>query len=482
MRDLRPVVLVTGVLLVGLGAAMLAPMIADLLAGSPDWRAFAGAAIACGFFGSAMAISARGPVKSMSVRAAFLMTVFSWLALTAFAAIPFLFARIGLSLSDAFFEAMSGLTTTGATVITGLDTKPPGVLLWRAILQWIGGVGVVVTAIAILPLLQIGGMQLFRTESSDASDKILPRAGEIAGLISTIYLTLTIACAAVYAALGMPAFDAVAHAMTTIATGGFSTSDGSMGTFMVHGADIAAVVFMLSAALPFSVYMLAMRGDLAAFWRDGQVRSFLILVVTLVAIMTLYLAWSDRYSDGPALRYAAFNVVSILTGTGYATTAYDAWGPFAVAFFFCIMFIGGCAGSTTCAIKIFRFQVAFVALRAFINEMIRPHNVAPMRYNNRPLPESAVYSVLSFFFLFFAVFAVTALLLAAMGEDMTTAVSAAATAVANVGPGLGSNVGPGGNFASLSPGAKWVLSAAMLIGRLEILTVLVLFAPGFWRS
>ncbi|MGD2133291.1 MAG: TrkH family potassium uptake protein [Maricaulaceae bacterium] len=482
MRDLRPAVLVIGVLLIGLGVAMLAPMIADILAESPDWRSFAGAGALCAFFGGCMSIAARGPVETLSIRSAFLMTTLSWVVLAAFAAIPFLASRIGLSVGDAFFEAMSGLTTTGATVITVLDTKPPGLLLWRAILQWIGGVGIVVTAIAILPLLQVGGMQLFRLESSDASDKVLPRAGEIAGLIGIIYIALTLLCAVTYRALGMPAFEAIAHAMTTISTGGFSTSDGSMGTFMRHGADFAATFFMIAAALPFSIYMLATRGRLMASLRDSQARAFLAITGTLILVMTVYLVVSGRHGEGDALRLAAFNVVSVLTGTGYATTDYGDWGPFAVAAFFCMMFLGGCAGSTSCGIKVFRIQVAVTALRAFLDEMMRPHHVAPMRYNQRPLPQTAVYSVLSFLFLFFGGFTVCALSLALLGVEPTTALSAAAASISNVGPGLGGMVGPAGNYLGLPEEAKWILSITMLAGRLEILSVLVLFTPTFWRS
>ncbi|MCG8442895.1 MAG: TrkH family potassium uptake protein [Caulobacterales bacterium] len=483
MRELQPVLVVTGIMLVGLAAFMFPPMLLDYYAGQTTWLAFAWASGAAAFTGGALSITARGRIEQLSVRAAFVLTVVSWLTLTAFAAIPFALAGLGLTLADAFFEAMSGLTTTGSTVIRGLDTKPQGLLLWRAILQWIGGVGIVVTAIAVLPMLGVGGMQLFRLESSDASEKLLPRATQIAGLIAVIYLVLTVICAAVYALLGLSPFHAIAHATTTIATGGFSTSDGSMGTYMQNGADIAAIVFMLAGSLPFGLYMLALRGDMRGVLRDSQAQTFLVLVLVLVAAMTTYLVLNPvPATEGRELRMAAFNVVSILTGTGYATTDYVQWGPFAIAFFFCLTFVGGCAGSTSCGLKIFRFQVAAIALRAYLTEMIRPHHVAPYRYNRRKLTDETVYSVLSFFFLFLATFAALALALAALGLDTVTALSAAATAVANVGPGLGDRIGPAGVFADLPDAAKWLLALGMLIGRLEVFTVLVLFAPSFWRD
>lgn len=482
MRDLRPVVLVTGVLLLGLGAAMLAPMTADLQAGSPDWRAFAGAAIACGFFGGAMAISARGPVEQMSVRATFVMTTFSWVALTAFAAIPLYFANIGLTVTDAVFESISGITTTGATVITGLDTKPPGVLLWRAILQWLGGIGIVVTALAILPALSVGGMQLFRSEWFDPSGKIMPRASQIAGSLGAVYLIVTLACIACYMALDVDAFHAVCLAMTTISTGGFANSDGSFTTYAHTGADIAATVFMVIGGMPFAMLVLAMRGRVRALLEDQQLRGYLGALIVFVGGYMIYLMVNDHFSAGDALRRSAFNVVSIMTGTGFAYGDYQTWGALSIPFFFCLMFVGGCAGSTSCSIKIFRFQVAFAALGGFLAEMTQPHKLSPLQYNNRPVPANAVRSVLTFIFLFLTAYATAALLLSATGLDPTTALSGAATAIANVGPGLGDLIGPSGNFSTINAEAKWVLAAAMLVGRLEILTVFVLFTPGLWRS
>ncbi len=521
MSEYRPVVLVTGFLLIGLAGAMLPPMVLDILDDEPEWRAFAWSALICAVAGTAMALAARGRVEMLTVRGAFVLTVASWLALAAFAALPFLLSG-DFGLEDSFFEAMSGLTTTGATMMTGLDFEDEGILLWRAILQWIGGVGIVVTAIALLPLLRIGGMQLFRLESSDQSEKVVPRAPQLAAMIGGVYLGLTLACAAIYALLGMSAFDSIAHAMTTVATGGFSTSDASMGAFTGYGADIAAIFFMIAGASPFAAYVLALRGEWRGALGDPQLRGFLIVVAILIGVMTLYLMshgvlvaaapsvaapgeplacppgasvsvssagelrCERDLETGALFRLAAFNVVSILTGTGYATADFAGrdmlWGPFAFAFFFTIMFVGGCAGSTACGIKIFRFQVLLIALRGYLSSMTRPHSVAPLRYAGRELPAQTIYSVLNFIFLFILSFAALAMAMAAFGLDTVTALSAAATAICNVGPGLGPVVGPAGNFANLPDAAKLVLAFGMLVGRLEALTVLVLFAPRFWRS
>jgi trk system potassium uptake protein TrkH len=479
---LRPILFVIGIMVAALSAAMLAPAIMDALAGADQSaRAFFISAQIGIFFGAALALINRGPVEGVTPRTALLLTVGAWLALCVFAALPLRLSGEMNSWTDAVFEAVSGLTTTGSTVVGELDTRPPGFLMWRAILQWIGGIGIIVTAMAFWPLLGIGGMQLFKLESSDASEKLLPRATQIAAAISIIYLALTAICAFAYMAVGMSGFDALAHAMTTVATGGYSTSDDSLGAFAGQGADLVALAFMLLASLPFGVYLLAARGKTAAIWGDPQVRGFFTVIILAVVAMTAGLALTDAHGEGDALRLAAFNVVSIITGTGYATTDYAAWGPAAEAAFFVFMFIGGCAGSTTCSIKIFRYQIAGAALRKHMASLVRPSAITPMRYNNKRVPDGVLHSVLGFFFVFFAVFVLSAALLSAMDMDLKTALSAAATSLANVGPGLG-EVGPSGTFAGLEEPAKWVLIANMIIGRLEVLTVLVLLTPRFWRA
>ncbi|WP_409432482.1 TrkH family potassium uptake protein [Litorimonas sp. RW-G-Af-16] len=483
MPDLRPVFFVIGLMTAALGVAMFIPMFVDLAYAARSWKAFGFAGLMTTLLGAALALGTYTPKPDLRARGAFVLTVFAWVTLSIVSAIPFLMDPLKLSVTDALFEATSGITTTGSTVLTGLDDLPKGILLWRAILQWIGGVGIVVTAMAVLPMLKVGGMQLFRLESSDMGEKILPRAASLALGISLIYLVLTALCAAGYVLTGMSGFDAIAHAMTTVATGGYSTSDASMGGFMDNGADLVCIAFMLAGGLPFGVYLLmATRGQFSAPLKDPQVRAFLVVMSALIAVMTLALFLSDQMSFTRGLRLAAFNTVSIVTGTGYATADYNLWGTFAVSAFFGFMFIGGCAGSTACSIKIFRYQVAFEALRAYLVRMPRNHAVTPLRYGGAPLPESVVYSVMSYFFVFFGCFIIVAILLSLIGLDPITAWSGAGSAIANVGPGLGDTIGPAGTYQSLPSSAKWVLLITMIVGRLEIVTALVLLTPSFWRT
>jgi trk system potassium uptake protein TrkH len=482
LADLRAVLLVIGLLLIVLGAAMLAPLVADLVTGHRDWRAFAIGASLTLFAGVALTLGARGAAPGMTMRGALLLTAGSWLVLCGFASIPFYVGELDLSAADAFFEATSGLTTTGATVLTGLDSMPKGVLLWRAILHWIGGVGIIVMALAILPMLRVGGMQLFQLESSDTSEKLLPRAREIAASIAAVYVTLSVACAIAYMVTGMGPFDAVAHAMATVSTGGFSTSDRSMGAFTEYGADIVCVAFMILGALPFALYVLAVRGRPGRFLRDAQVRLFLGLLLGLTAALTLYLWVVDIHHPATGLRLAVFNIVSIVTTTGFATADYSLWGAPAVALFFAVTFLGGCAGSTSGAIKTFRIHIAALALRSYVLSMTRPHITHRPHYNGRPVTDAEVFSVLSFLFVFFATFTALAIYLSLLGLDLETAISGAATAISNVGPGLGPIIGPAGSFQPLPDAAKWAIALTFIVGRLEVVTVLVLLTPGFWRG
>lgn len=487
MPDLRPVFFVIGLMSAALGLLMFVPMLVDLGYDDRSWQAFAISGVIVTLIGGALATTTYTPKPDLRARGAFILTVFSWIVLAVLASIPFMLDPIRLSFTDALFEATSGITTTGATIMTGLDDMPKGILLWRAILQWIGGVGIIVTAMAVLPMLGVGGMQLFRLESSDVGEKILPRAQSIAMTIAFVYLALTVSCAAAYMLTGMSVFNAIAHAMTTIATGGYSTSDASMGGFMDDGADIVGMMFMMLGALPFGVYMLMVRrGELGAPLRDSQVRAF-VSVICLLSLLVMVALINSGALDAErgwlhSLRLSAFNTISIVTGTGYATADYMQWGAMAVGAFFFFMFIGGCAGSTACSIKIFRYQVAFEALRAYLFKMPRPNAVSPMRYAGRPLPDTIVYSVLGYFFVFFIVVSVTASLLSAIGLDPLTAWSGAGSAVANVGPGLGDMIGPSGTYQDLPSPAKWVLLTAMIIGRLEIITALVIITPSFWRA
>ena len=484
MVDLRPIAMVVGIVLLIIAAAMLPPMLVDLAEGHPDWQVFFLSAGLTAFIGLSLVLMTRGsvPTAELTVRQGFLLTTLIWFTTTVFAAVPLYYSSLDLGSADAFFEAMSGITTTGSTVISGLDDAPGGILLWRAMLQWLGGIGIIVMGIAILPMLSIGGMQLFRTESTDSSEKILPRAGQIATSIAGIYLAISAACATIYWLFGMSAFDAIVHAMTTVATGGYSTHDDSIGHFGSAAIEWTAIAFMIIGGIPFVLYIQAMRGRSFAFWQDDQVRWFLGIIAGGTALFVVWLYQTSAMAGHDAARHAAFSTISLLTGTGFTSTDFGAWGTFAIGLAFFLMCVGGCSGSTTGGIKVFRFAVIYQIARVQVLRLLQPSGVFRPFYNGEPVSDQTAISILGFIFVFALSFAVLALLLGFLGLDYLTAMSAAVTAVANVGPGLGPEIGPAGNFAGLPDAAKWLLAAGMLLGRLELFTVLVLFAPAYWRN
>ncbi len=426
-----------------------------------------------------MSNHSRAPFQ-MSVRQGFMITALSWLLISLFGAIPFWFSTLDLSFTDALFESISGITTTGSTIIVGLDTAPPGILIWRALLQWLGGIGIIVMALSILPLLKVGGMQLFKTESSE-NEKALPRARELATMICIIYLALTFLCCMAYYSVGMEMFDAIAHAMTTIATGGFSTRDASLGAFSGTYADMVAVLFILTSAIPFVLYLKAIRGKPLLLVKDGQVRTFLGVIAIMTLFISFHLVGTLDISLSDSLRTTLFNVVTIITGTGYSNANFNAGSPLLIVLFFVMMFIGGCAGSTTCSVKIFRYQILFSTIKHQIQKLTHPHGVFIIRYNGQAISDDVPVSVIGFVCLYFLSFAGIAFLLLLTGLDILTALSGAATSISNVGPGLGDIIGPSGTFQPLSNASKWILSVGMLLGRLELFTLFILFSPRFWR-
>lgn len=482
MLDFRPVGYVIGLLVVILGAMMVFPFLADLLEARGEWPVFLQSGAITMLAGALLALSCgTGNHEGLTIQQTFLLTTFVWVALPIFGALPLMLGVTDLSFTDAFFEAMSGLTTTGSTVISGLDDLPKGLLLWRGILQWLGGIGIIVVAMVFLPELRVGGMQIFKSESFDTFGKILPRAQAIAKQISLIYVGLTLICMLVYLVLGMGGFDALVHAMTTIATGGFANYDASFGAFS-GAAEYAASVFMILAALPFVRYVQLVNGQTTPMFRDSQIRAFLgtLGILVFVAAGVLYVGFPH---DGElALRQALFNITSIMSGTGYASADYMQWGSFLVMVFFFVGMIGGCAGSTACSVKIFRYQLLFASIRVQIQRIRSPHGIFVPRFEGRTVGPDVLSSVISFFMFFVVTMGIVAWALALTGLDFVTAVSGAATAIANVGPGLGSTIGPSGNFASLNDGAKWILSGAMLIGRLELMAVYAILTVRFWRA
>ncbi len=479
--DFRPILFVNGILLSILGASMTVPMLTDVYFGNEDWQVFALCILFTVFFGGILTISNHSSEHfQMSVRQGFLITATSWLSISIFGSLPLWFSSLNLSFTDSLFESIAGITTTGSTIIVGLDAAPPGILIWRAILQWLGGIGIIVMALSILPLLKVGGMQLFKTESSE-NEKALPRARKFATMICLIYLAMTFLCFLSYQFVGMGSFDAIAHAMTTIATGGFSTRDDSMGAFAGTGADMVAVVFILMSALPFVLYLKAIRGKPYLLFRDSQVKVFFSFVAVFTLFVSFHLASVLEIPFIESLQTSVFGVVTIMTGTGYTNADFSAWSPTLTVIFFLLMFIGGCAGSTTCSIKIFRYQILFSTIKHQIQKLTHPHRVFITRYNGQAISDDVPLSVMGFVCLYFLSFAVIAFLLLLTGLDMVTALSGAATSISNVGPGLGPIIGPSGTFQPLSDTAKWILSVGMLLGRLELFTLFILFSPRFWR-
>ena len=482
MLDIRPVGYVIGLMVMTLGLAMLLPMLVDIAEGLGHWPVFAESAILTILVGGLVALSCRNGVREgLTIQQTFLLTTGVWLALPIFGALPFIFGATEARVVDAFFEAMSGLTTTGSTVLSGLDGLPKGLLLWRGLMQWLGGVGIIVVAMVFLPELRVGGMQIFRSEGFDTDGKILPRATAISSQISVIYLSLTLACVTTYLLLGMNPFDATVHALTTVSTGGFSNYDASFGTFS-GPAEYAAVVFMILAALPFVRYVQLVNGNAKPLWRDTQVHAFLMTIAVLVLAAIVVLTWNSPDPWEQAIRKALFNITSIISGTGYASANYMTWGNFLVSVFFFIGLIGGCAGSTACSVKIFRYQLLFSSIKAQLRRIRSPHGVFPPRYQGRQIDDDVLNSVMTFFMFFVVTLGLVAVLLGLTGLDFTTSVSGAAAALANIGPGLGDIIGPSGNFASLNDTAKWILAFAMLIGRLELLAVFAIFTLSFWRA
>lgn len=482
MFDVRPAIYVIGLLVVALGATMIVPMAMDIYDGNGQWWVFGLSGLLTVLAGGTVSLACSNSNSGgLTIQQTFILTTGVWVVLPVFGALPFWIGQTDARLVDGFFEAMSALTTTGSTVFSGLSELPRGILLWRGLMQWFGGIGIIVVAMVFLPVLRVGGMHLFRTEGFDTMGKILPQAAQIARSIWSIYLGLTVACFVAYAVAGLGLFDALVHAMTTIATGGFANYDSSFGQ-LGAGAEYVAVVFMLAAALPFVRYVQLLGGSAGPLLHDTQIRVFFMIVLSVIAILFLW-NWAFVTSDiERSFRKSLFNGVSILTGTGYASDNYGRWGDFPVTLFFMIGLVGGCAGSTTCSIKVFRFQLLFASVSAQIRRLHSPNGVFTPKYNRRTVPDDVMSSVMAFFMFFLLSLAVLSVALGMTGLDTITSISGAATALANVGPGLGAEIGPAGNFGGLNDMAKWLLALGMLIGRLELMAVFVLFTANFWRQ
>ena len=482
MTSNKTVFFIIGILLIILGFFMLVPYGVQIFY-KEDSHSFLSSSFITILIGTLFVLANLQDKYELNLKQTFLFSTFTWIAVALFGSIPFILSDLNFSLSDSFFESMSGITTTGSTVITNLDDSPKSILMWRAIMQWLGGVGIIVMAITVLPLLKVGGMQLFKIESSDKPEKILPRATQVAFIIISTYLILTLFCAFFYKILGMGPFDSIAHAMTTIATGGFSTHNESIGFFKNSSIEIVAIIFIILGSIPFISYLKFIKGNKKIFFQDMQIKGLVYLFIFSTFIMFLYLLFNNSNNLLiEKIRIASFNVVSILSGTGYVTNDFSLWGKFPLIFFLFLMFIGGCAGSTACGIKIFRFQLLFLFINNQIKKIIYPNSVFILKYNNQKITDDYMNSVITFIFAYLFIFILIAMLLSVTGLDFLSSISGAATSISNVGPGLGELIGPNGNFKSVPEVSKWILAFGMLLGRLELFAVLILFFPSFWRN
>ena len=481
MPNYKTVFFTLGILQIILGISMMIPIIFQLIFQELD-SSFIGAGIITIVFGVLFSLSNLDHQKKLNLQQAFLLTALSWVSIAVFGSLPFIFSELELSVTDAFFESMSGITTTGSTIITNLDNSPKSILVWRAILQWLGGIGIIVMAITLMPIMNVGGMQLFKITSNDASEKILPKSKQISQRLIIIYSILTLMCATFYKIFGMSYFDSLTHSMTTIATGGFSNYNESIGYFQSASIEITAIIFIILGSIPFISYIKFLSGNKKIFISDSQIKSFLKIIILSIIILSIYLIFKNESISIKIFRQVTFNVVSILTGTGYVTHEFDDWGSFPLIFFLILMFIGGCAGSTACGIKIFRIQILGIFLINQLKKIIYPRGIFVNKYDNNNVDDKFMSSIISFIYLYIIIFFMITALLSLSGLDFITSISGAATSISNVGPGLGGIIGPNGNFSLIPDISKWVLSLAMILGRLELFAILVLFLPSFWRN
>jgi trk system potassium uptake protein len=481
MSNYKTVFFTLGILQIILGISMIIPILTQFIYSEID-SSFIGASIISIVFGILFFLSNLNHDKKLNLQQAFLLTALSWISIAIFGSLPFVFSSLDLSITDSFFESMSGITTTGSTIISNLEIAPKSILLWRAILQWLGGIGIIVMAITLMPIMNVGGMQLFKISSNDSSEKLLPKSKEIALRLIYVYLILTTLCAMAYKFFGMSIFDSITHSMTTIATGGFSNYNSSIGYFDSLSIEISSMIFVILGSLPFIAYIKFLSGNRKIFTSDVQIKSFIKIIIFSIFFLFVYSFFQDKNIYNINLRSIFFNVISVLTGTGYVTGEFDGWGNFPLIFFLTLMFIGGCAGSTTCGIKIFRLQILYLFISNQLKKIIYPKGIFLIKYDKNTVDDKFMASIISFIFLYFVIFFLIATFLSLSGLDFVTSVSGAATSISNVGPGLGSIIGPSGNFASLPDASKWILSLGMILGRLELFAILVLFLPSFWRN
>ncbi len=482
MTDFRPIVYVLGRILIVLAILMLAPAIVDYRSGLPNGMDFLESAIATAAMGGVLTLATANSLgQGLSVRQAYLLTVTIWTVLPIFGGLPFMLGEPHLTFTHAYFEAASGFTTTGSTVIAGLDGSPDGMNLWRGMTNSFGGLGIAFVAMIFLPVMRVGGMQYFKTEGFDTFGKSLPRATDIARQLVIVYFGLTVISAMTYRALGMSALDAVVCAMATIATGGFSPMDISFGKY--PGAmEYAGALFMILASLPYIRYVQLISGQSRPLWRDAQTRAYLRWIAVAVGSVALWRVLTSDMGIEPAFREALFNLVSIISGTGFFSGSFSAWGGYMLVVAFVIGVIGGCSGSSSGGLSVFRVQVAAKVLAAQIRQIATPSRVNVVKYDGQNVADDVINGLILFITGYVVVIGVMSVAITLTGVDMYSAVWATWTSIGNIGYGFGPMVVRTGTFVDFPNAAIWLMSATMILGRLGLLAILVVLLPKFWRS
>ncbi|MDX1781755.1 MAG: TrkH family potassium uptake protein [Thalassovita sp.] len=475
------VIRINGYLTIAMGMAMLPCMVLDWASGGQSPAMFGKTALLAVLSGVLVVLATNNRRSTdIGTREAFLLTTGTWAYLPLVGALPFIVGAPNVPLTDAYFEAVSGMTTTGSTVFDHIETLPKGIQMWRGILQWLGGLGIVVVAMIFLPVMGLGGMQFFRSEGFDTLGKVLPRAPDIARALLGIYVFLTLTCVLAYVIFGMSLFDATVLSMTTISTGGFANSDASFAAFS-GPLEYVSALFMLLASMPFIRFVQLSRGQGRPLWQDVQVRIYLRWTAYAIAAVVIWRLLHESRDFPTVLRETTFNIVTLFSGTGYSSADVAGWGSFPLSVIVVIGLIGGCTASTGCSVKIFRWLVVIEAIKAQLMKIRAPSAVVTPRLGAKPIEPDVFNSVIAFFALFLLTFGFLSVALELTGLHNQTALTAAWTAIANIGPAFGPEVGPSGAMDGFPTAAKWLMIFGMLVGRLEILSVFVLFTPTFWR-
>ncbi len=480
--DFRRVFSILSFLLICLSGTLLLPMGVSYLYGEPETLAFLWSFLLCGVIGGVGYLLSRSGKQEISHREGFAIVGLGWVTVCLLGAVPYLFAGTFPNFLDAFFESSSGFTTTGATVLDDIEVLPKGILFWRSLTHWLGGMGIILFSMAILPMLGVGGMQLYRAEvPGPVPDRLKPRIRETAKTLWIVYLLISLVEAVLLMVGGMSLFDSVCHTFGTMATGGFSTRNASIGSYHSAYFDWVITIFMMIAGANFALHYLFLKGRSRRYLHDPEFRFYLFTILGITMVLTVLLRTETYATWSASLRYSFFQVVSILTTTGYTTADYEQWSRMAQFALFALMFFGGCAGSTGGSIKCIRILLLVKHAYKEIYHLIHPQAISPIKLGQESVPPDVMESVTAFFLLYVGIFLAASAFLSFLGLDFVSALSAAAASLGNVGPGLGA-VGPSQTYSAIVPAGKWVLIACMLLGRLEIFTLLVLFLPEFWKK